>query len=458
MAVMSEVPKIVYDRLRATATAGPHPDADMLTAFAEQCLSNKEREGVLAHLAVCQDCRETVALSLPALDVSLQGQSAAEPVIVATTNVIQPTAPIRRDWFAWANLRWAAMAAGIVVVASVLLLRPGKPTGEPADASLHQAAESTPAASGEIKTETKAEVSSAGQPTGAASADQRRRSAEKTRSSDTYEVAANNEPVLHLQEGPAAGLKKQSPEPGRVLGAPVNDNGLLDAAREDSVESSRLALNAPKPAARGAAAATPAAHPADSSTQSVEVSGALASVEVQPEQRLMAENRAEVAAIQKAKPAKNDGNEKDAESRQLVAKTKSEALGASSNYAFSVSAPVHAQWRISEGSLQRSINAGASWDTVLRSDQKLLCQAVRGNEIWVGGRAGTLYFSNNGGITWTLLHPAPQDEPNSDAKATADITNIELGLSGAIAFTTQNGESWTSVDQGKTWARSTGRR
>ena len=60
---MPEVPKIVHDRLRAglptgTGPEGPHPDPDVLTAFAEQALSAAEREGVLQHLARCGDCRE----------------------------------------------------------------------------------------------------------------------------------------------------------------------------------------------------------------------------------------------------------------------------------------------------------------------------------------------------------------------------------------------------------------
>ena len=54
----SEVPKIVYDRLRtaapepdSNAVARPHPDADLLTAFAEQALSAPELEEVRHHLA-----------------------------------------------------------------------------------------------------------------------------------------------------------------------------------------------------------------------------------------------------------------------------------------------------------------------------------------------------------------------------------------------------------------------
>ena len=76
---MTEVPKIVYDRLRAarsrralseeTAPEPAHPDADLLTAFAEQALSATERDDVLEHLALCKDCREAIALALPAEDI-----------------------------------------------------------------------------------------------------------------------------------------------------------------------------------------------------------------------------------------------------------------------------------------------------------------------------------------------------------------------------------------------------
>src|ERR1700694_4729119 len=67
---MTEVPKIVYDRLRATLPELAHPEADLLSAFAEQALSATERDGVLEHLALCAECRDVVALALPAADMA----------------------------------------------------------------------------------------------------------------------------------------------------------------------------------------------------------------------------------------------------------------------------------------------------------------------------------------------------------------------------------------------------
>ena len=83
-----------------------HPDADQLSAFIEQVLPAHERQQVLAHLAVCHDCRETVALSLPNFEAPQQ--SVPEPV--------------RRRWFhGWTILAPAALvlAASVVIFVSI---------------------------------------------------------------------------------------------------------------------------------------------------------------------------------------------------------------------------------------------------------------------------------------------------------------------------------------------------
>lgn len=50
--------------------SGQHPDADQISAFVDHALPAHEREEMLAHLAECTDCRETVVLSLPAIEKS----------------------------------------------------------------------------------------------------------------------------------------------------------------------------------------------------------------------------------------------------------------------------------------------------------------------------------------------------------------------------------------------------
>jgi hypothetical protein len=74
---MQNVPKIVRERLQAPPPAVNHPDADLLTAFAEQSLPADERATVLEHLARCGDCRDVVALTLPPTEIL---ETAARPV------------------------------------------------------------------------------------------------------------------------------------------------------------------------------------------------------------------------------------------------------------------------------------------------------------------------------------------------------------------------------------------
>src|SRR5258706_7358466 len=106
---MTEVPKIVYDRLRAAVPERAHPDADLLAAFAEQALSTTERDGVLQHLAHCGDCREVVALALPAADLA-PPRIADEDAVRTMPSRSAALAPYKLS-LAWPTLRLAALAA-----------------------------------------------------------------------------------------------------------------------------------------------------------------------------------------------------------------------------------------------------------------------------------------------------------------------------------------------------------
>jgi photosystem II stability/assembly factor-like uncharacterized protein len=107
---MQDVPKIVRARLQRSlpAAAGPHPDADLLTALAEQSLPAQEQDHVLEHLARCGECREVVALALPAM----------EPVALAWSDT-----PTRIGWLSWPVFRWGVVVAGILAVTSVGILQ-----------------------------------------------------------------------------------------------------------------------------------------------------------------------------------------------------------------------------------------------------------------------------------------------------------------------------------------------
>lgn len=97
---MENVPKVVLERLKASAPVVNHPDADVLTAFSEQSLPDREREQVVEHLARCGDCREILTLALPETDLDQ---------IVAGSAV--------GGWFRWPTLRWGFVTAGVVIAA-----------------------------------------------------------------------------------------------------------------------------------------------------------------------------------------------------------------------------------------------------------------------------------------------------------------------------------------------------
>ena len=90
-----------------------HPDADLLTAFVECALPERDRGTVLRHLADCPSCREIVAL--------------AQPAEVAADTVIFP--PRSRSRLAW--LRWGALAACAVLAVSFAMLRQRQPGDAP---------------------------------------------------------------------------------------------------------------------------------------------------------------------------------------------------------------------------------------------------------------------------------------------------------------------------------------
>src|SRR5215469_13498131 len=106
---MNNLPKTVRERMRA-AVATDHPDPDLLAAFAEQALTERERAPLLEHLARCADCRDVLAL-------------ATAPVGSATTQTKDTAAVRKAPWFSFPALRWGALAACFVIVGTAVLIR-----------------------------------------------------------------------------------------------------------------------------------------------------------------------------------------------------------------------------------------------------------------------------------------------------------------------------------------------
>lgn len=81
---------------------GTHPDAESLTALAEQLLSGAEKEQLLAHMAVCSRCREIVFLAQRAAEAE-----SPAPVLEEQTS----RGSVARRWFGGWRWAWVPVAA-----------------------------------------------------------------------------------------------------------------------------------------------------------------------------------------------------------------------------------------------------------------------------------------------------------------------------------------------------------
>jgi len=113
--------RVVKSALARPRAISAHPEADVLAAYAENTLLKRERATVIAHLADCADCRESLALAFPA--------DADESAAVPKTRLAWRWSP------AWS---WAASMAAICIVVSAvwefrgqLVVTPVRPAAAP---------------------------------------------------------------------------------------------------------------------------------------------------------------------------------------------------------------------------------------------------------------------------------------------------------------------------------------
>jgi hypothetical protein len=101
------------------------------------------------------------------------------------------------------------------------------------------------------------------------------------------------------------------------------------------------------------------------------------------------------------------------------------------------------------GVVERSNDAGLSWEVVPLSERaSFRSVATFGPDVWAGGSAGTLFHSADAGAHWTEIKIADENGGIS-----GDIVGINARGPNRVTVTTASGEVWTSVDNGKHWAR-----
>jgi hypothetical protein len=473
-----------------------HPDADVLTAFSERLLPERERNSVLEHLARCGDCREIVALALPVSEL------AAPPV-----------PQISRGWLTWPALRWGFVAAGFVAITSVGILQYRRKAEHPAIASYDATRSDASQPEGVAKVAKNQAPPVNGQP-----ADEEA----KVQIPSTSAVAAFGE------SGPAT-AKKQEREFDRVeafskLESPGTSSGArkgnAPAAFGPSVKQQMQQNNfyannsqqgqAPPPAYAKPQPPPPAVPPAvavpQSSNEVVATTTAAAPAtadtriggrdekKAQDLDTLAAENRSAPALppsrrnagaeVARAKPAEATANSKTPNAQ--LADAYSVSAANSGNFAASGAlAPESSLWSINAiGGLQRSVDTGKTWQDVdvdtapgaayganlssalksKSSREKTLAKdkadaketppivfravSANGPDVWAGGSGGALYHSTDAGGHWMRVVPSW-----SEVVLTDDIVSVQFADPQRGRILTSSSEIWTTADAGQTWQK-----
>jgi photosystem II stability/assembly factor-like uncharacterized protein len=490
---MQNVPKIVRDRLRAATSVANHPDADVLTAFAERSLPQSERGIVLEHLARCDDCRDVVALALPA----------PEEIQTVIT-------PARGGWLTWPAVRWGFVTAGVlaIVALGVLQLERRSP--------MREAAKQT--APVEVAT---SHPPNQPAPPAAASFEKKEKSMPAVSSSANAISAGKTSPELdrrgliaRAEQLPRVMTPRGGGAAGSALGGPVAFGGPKMPTQWQQQNAQVQASSPFRPSGAGKQqAADQTANlniPPPSQTVAVEASSQAPPVNPEGQNRVETKNQESRAEAQSGKPqvrldyaAEAVGKAKapvdveaanvavpqteaSANAQELPAATGNFGLTARNLAQLSVPAPSRPpRWTItSAGNLARSFDQGKTWqdvdvnaslapamslngvggiskaarakdDYADKKAQKTALPSVTfravaaiGAEVWAGGSNGALYHSADAGGHWTQVVPSV-----GDAILSGDIVVLEFSDPQHGKITTSTAEIWITSDGGQTWQK-----
>ena len=473
---MPELPNLLRQRLAATQSGEiqAHPDADTLTAYMEQSLPAAESKTVVAHLSVCEPCREVVALS-QALMVQPDTQTVLAPVPVARwRRLFKPV-------FGAA----AAMAAMAVIAVMVLQLphktpqqsatNANSPASQPAQET-QQAKVTDQTAPVEPKASTptqQADLATSAKETEARLEDSAKtRAAKKLASTAPTKVAAMqsaNGPVL------TAALPKKDyintnffnssssenvvpdtrttnlpPAPVPQLGA---TNSAFNTANNkiaifadlptNPAGNSNVRLLTPPPAPEHLGC------PVCKIVQSTAHTLGFHSPVRTPALRAGALSSSALGgpgmfsgAIEKSQPA---------ELSAAPARVDADSFAASSSLSISAMAPtLHKadsaapMWKVVDGKLMKS-SGQSQWEDaypIASSTMEFSFVNARGNDVWAGGSHASLIHSRDGGQTWDTIKLGDN--------ASGAIVSIIAGTM-SVQVKTSDNQTWASADGGKTW-------
>lgn len=455
---MQNVPKVVRERLKAATSAAQHPDANALTAFAEQLLPERERARVFDHLASCGDCRDIVALALP-----------------ATQSVEVATKSPARGWLTWPVLRWGLVAAGVVAIASLGIVQyqggirsenMASKTPVQVEVAANEAKEQSPASSVPSAKSDKLQAPPASPVAAPATAFYEKKSVVRAGAAGAF--------VPPSQVAVGGGI-------GRAVGGPLSHGPRLANQWQQQNVAQNQVPAAPAPFAKQTAGDLYA------NMQVPPVSETVA-VEAQSAQQMQTQNQ-DAGQIQDQLTPPQPAHEDYALDRVGKAKPAASSPAGRSLAPVSMGGPVllssapAPRWTItSSGGLQRSLDQGVTWQAIdvmanpessrnatslqisandsraKRKDAQALKRdapfplfravAANGAEVWAGGSGGVLYHSQDAGEHWTRIVPA-----SAGGTLTGDIVSVEFPDPQHGKVSTSAAEIWTTTDDGQTWQK-----
>jgi hypothetical protein len=462
---MEKIPQIVTERLRAIAVTAEHPSADVLTAFSERSLHEVERATVLDHLARCAECREVVALALPATEP-------AQPVL----------RPAPKNWLSWPALRWGLVAAGVLIVGSFAIVQYQR-----------QHTASTMAYSSHAVAEQK---ESTGLPAAPQSQQQPMENRDKAQAAATVPAlttpAERAQGVARIANLPSAKKTVSAPgaqmySSGAAVGGVIQSGPRVQWQNTNQQVANNLQSTQPLPApALSAAKQIPSGGPtrmaqaqsADENAQMV----AEAQAPVLESQSIAQQSSNGGSADSKVEKAKPAGSALINPSKVIVREMEAPTVAAGARISTQLATTSPVRWTINTaGGLQRSFDQGSTWqdvdvsssappaaesmtlmkapkakekemDAIARKDTALpivfRAVAANGLDVWAGASGGLLYHSADAGGQWTRVVPSA-----SGVSLTGDIVSLEFIDPQHGRVTTSTPEAWTTSDAGHSWQR-----
>lgn len=466
---MQDIPKIVRARLQRpqAVTADAHPDADLLTAFAERSLAGHERELVTKHLAHCGDCREVIALALPATE---------DVVVVAQIQ--------RANWLSLPVLRWGVVTAGILAVTSAGVLQLRERSQEKKASAVLMARNESHDTSGKVPLHLNEPVA----PNVNSLADSKSRAKVSTQLSSVPEGASRSDrgtrsvDAIFAQPRPAprsdsqpltGGSLQREPVPGHnFVSLPRSPSSSLEGKQRDAKQGSASAAQSSSSftaqSAEPAVVAEAQGGAPQVATQTIESNA--------PADRVAQDGDSEATRVGKAKAALQQTSPAMAAAPSL---RPDPAL---------MKTVILPRWTISSsGALQRSLDGGKIWTDInlaannsasanlWSSSQNVstpqagpetkklatensqtapatifraLAVSSNASEVWAGGSNAALYHTLNGGGLWVRVVPSA-----SGISLTGDIVSIQFSETRNGTVTTSNAEVWTTNDNGQTWTK-----